>query len=135
MNPQSPTDAACTALNVPTAACEVRLPRWVNEPFPEIHAILSGREIARLTRRPRWLLIGMAILGRFPKQRTHSGKAIGWHRADVLDWLTQRMETELEMSPAPPPCQQRRPSQACLPFENKTSCRDRLRTTRPRCAR
>lgn len=135
MNPRSQTDAVCTALNAPTGACKVHLARWVNEPLPNAQAILSGREIARLTRRPRWILIGMAMLGTFPKQRTHGGKAIGWHRADVLDWLTQHMATEPEISPAPPACQQQRPSQTCLPFENKTSCRHRLRTARPRCAR
>jgi hypothetical protein len=75
------------------------------------------------------------MLGTFPTQRTHGGKAIGWHRADVLDWLTQHMATEPEISPAPPACQQQRPSQTCLPFENKISCRHRLRTARPRCTR
>ena len=76
------------------ASQDVYLPRWVNEPLPDLRAILSAGEISRLTRRPRWLLLGLAVLGRFPKQRTHCGKPVGWHRADVRDWLTQHMAIE-----------------------------------------
>ncbi len=96
---------------------DVQLPRWVNEPLPDLRAILSGREISRLTRRPRWLLLGLAALGRFPKRRTHCGKPVGWHRADVLDWLTQNMTIEADASSPPRSCRKHRPSQACLPLD------------------
>ena len=104
------------------ASHDVYLPRWVNEPLPDLRAILSAGEISRLTRRPRWLLLGLAVLGRFPKQRTHCGKAVGWHRADVLDWLTQHMTIEPDRPLTPRTCRQARPRQACLPLEISSSC-------------
>lgn len=96
---------------------DLRLPRWVNEPLPDLRALLSASEISRLTRRPRWLLLGLAVLGRFPKQRTHCGKPVGWHRADVLDWLTQNMTVDGARASEPRTCRSARPRQACLPLE------------------
>lgn len=112
---------------IPSANRDVCLARWVNEPLPDVHSILSGREISRLTRRPRWLLFGLAYLGRFPKRRTHCGKPIGWHRADVLDWLTQHMTTEPDSPVTPCADRHPRPSQACLPLEVSSPCRMRPR--------
>jgi predicted DNA-binding transcriptional regulator AlpA len=103
------------------ASQDVYLPRWVNEPLPDLRAILSAGEISRLTRRPRWLLLGLAVLGRFPKQRTHCGKPLGWHRADVLDWLTQNMRIEPEHPADIRRCQSAHPRQACLPLENSST--------------
>ena len=99
------------------ASQDVYLPRWVNEPLPDLRAILSAGEISRLTRRPRWLLLGLAVLGRFPKQRTHCGKPVGWHRADVLDWLTQNMAIEDDCKVEARTCRSAKPRQACLPLE------------------
>jgi predicted DNA-binding transcriptional regulator AlpA len=82
-------------ITIARATQDVHLPRWVNEPLPDLRAILSASEIARLTHRPRWLLLGLAAIGRFPKRRTHSGKPVGWHRADVLDWTTAKSKREL----------------------------------------
>lgn len=110
-------DSASPGAAITRTAHDVQLPRWVNEPLPDLRAILSGREISRLTRRPRWLLLGLAALGRFPKRRTHCGKPVGWHRADVLDWLTQNMTIEAEGTSTARSCRQQRPSQACLPLD------------------
>ena len=99
------------------ASQDVYLPRWVNEPLPDLRAILSAGEISRLTRRPRWLLLGLAVLGRFPKRRTHCGKPVGWHRADVLDWLTRNMAIEDDCKVEARTCRPARPRQACLPLE------------------
>lgn len=112
-------------IDVPRTAQELRLPRWVNEPLPDLRAILSASEISRLTRRPRWLLLGLAALGQFPKRRTHCGKPVGWHRADVLDWLTRNMTTEPDDRSEARACRQGRPSQACLPLEVTPTCRTR----------
>ena len=79
------------------ASQDVYLPRWVNEPLPE--------------------LLGLAVLGRFPKQRTHCGKPVGWHRADVLDWLTQNMAIEDDCKVEARTCRSAKPRQACLPLE------------------
>lgn len=100
---------------------DLRLPRWVNEPLPDLRALLSTSEISRLTRRPRWLLLGLAVLGRFPKQRTHCGKPVGWHRADVLDWLTQNMTIEADRPRTTRHRQHTRPKQICLPLQVRPS--------------
>ena len=130
MDTGSSTDNNHVAVNIPATTHDVRLPRWVNEPLPDVHAILSGREISRLTRRPRWLLLGLAVVGRFPKQRTHCGKPIGWHRADVLDWLTQHMTIEPDLASETRHCRHARPSQACLPLEIHATQRLRSKTHR-----
>ena len=117
MDTQSTSESSASATTIIRASQELRLPRWVNEPLPDLRAILSAREISRLTRRPRWLLLGLAVLGRFPKQRTHCGKPVGWHRADVLDWLTQNMTVDGARASEPRTCRSARPRQACLPLE------------------
>ena len=121
--------------DIPRTAQELHLPRWVNEPLPDLRAILSASEISRLTRRPRWLLLGLAALGQFPKRRTHCGKPVGWHRTDVLDWLTQNMTIEPDRQPEAKDCRQARPSQACLPLEITPTCRTRGEAHRRHCAR
>jgi len=103
------------------ASQDVYLPRWVNEPLPDLRAILSAGEISRLTRRPRWLLLGLAVLGRFPKQRAHCGKPVGWHRADVLDWLTQNIAIEADLPRTTRRRNHTRPSQICLPLDVRPS--------------
>jgi predicted DNA-binding transcriptional regulator AlpA len=70
--------------------CEdIPVSRWVNEPLPAWDQLLTAHDVARLTRRPRWLLAGMVLLQRFPKKRRFRGRKIGWLRSDVLDWLTK----------------------------------------------
>lgn len=117
MDTRSPSDNHSVAITIARASQDVHLPRWVNEPIPDLRAILSAGEISRLTRRPRWLLLGLAVFGRFPKQRTHCGKPVGWHRADVLDWLTQNMTIEADHRAEVRHCRPARPRQACLPLE------------------
>ena len=117
MDTRLTSESSAVAPTTIRASQDLRLPRWVNEPLPDLRALLSTSEISRLTRRPRWLLLGLAVLGRFPKQRTHCGKPVGWHRADVLDWLTQNMTVEVDQSPGPGRCRHAIPRQACLPFD------------------
>jgi hypothetical protein len=65
------------------------LSRWVNEPYPPLTELLSAHDVARLTRRPRWLLAGLALIGRFPKEARFRGRALGWWRSDVLEWMAK----------------------------------------------
>lgn len=53
-------------LRLPRA--RVALSRWVNEPLPAWQDILSAHDVARLTRRPSWILCGLALVGRFPNK-------------------------------------------------------------------
>ena len=127
MDTRSTNESSPVAPTITRTSQDLRLPRWVNEPLPDLRALLSASEISRLTRRPRWLLLGLAVLGRFPKQRTHCGKPVGWHRADVLDWLTQHMTIEDARTSDPRACRSVRPRQACLPLEeNATPHRGRI---------
>lgn len=67
----------------------VSLSPWVNELLPPIEEILTARDVARLTRRPRWIVASLALVGRFPRQRRYHGRRIGWLRSDVLSWLSR----------------------------------------------
>lgn len=133
MDTRSTSESSAVATTIIRTSHDLRLPRWVNEPLPDLRAILSASEISRLTRRPRWLLLGLAVFGQFPKRRTHCGKPVGWHRADVLDWLTQNMEIEEESAGTTSVCRSARPRQACLPLEMVASQRP-LRIPRRRHA-
>lgn len=65
----------------------VTLSRWVNERFPDWRQLLSAHDVARLTRRPGWVLFGLTLVGRFPRKHCFHGRRIGWLRDDVLDWI------------------------------------------------
>jgi predicted DNA-binding transcriptional regulator AlpA len=67
----------------------VTLSPWINEQFPDWEQLLSAHDVARLTRRPRWMLAGLTFVGRFPRKSRYHGRAIGWLRSDVLTWLAK----------------------------------------------
>ena len=70
-----------------TVIAPVSLSRWVNEGLPSCQALLTAHEVARLTRRPRWVLEALTLFRRFPKKQRFHGRRIGWRRHDVLLWL------------------------------------------------
>ncbi len=78
---------------IETGVCapqRVSISRWVNEPYPAWDRILTAHDVARLIRRPPWLLGSMAAVGQFPKRQRFRGKNLGWLRADILDWMGSR---------------------------------------------
>jgi predicted DNA-binding transcriptional regulator AlpA len=83
------TDTSELGTNTPAIVprSNVSLSKWVNEKLPAWNEILGAHEVARLTRRPRWILGALALVGRFPKPQRFHGRAIGWHRRDVQRWL------------------------------------------------
>jgi predicted DNA-binding transcriptional regulator AlpA len=81
-SPASHRSAAAPSANV-------TLSPYVNERFPAWEELLSARDVARLMRRPRWMLPGLMLLRRFPSQRRFRGRAVGWLRGEVLDWLAK----------------------------------------------
>lgn len=101
----------------------VRISPWVNEPFPDVRGILCSRDLARLTRRPRWELFGLALIGKFPRKKRYRGRPIGWCRAEVLEWMTRELvvvpETEERLN-VPRRCTRRYTRQQCLPLECRT---------------
>jgi predicted DNA-binding transcriptional regulator AlpA len=83
------TDTSELGTNAPAVAprSNIALSKWVNEKLPAWNEVLGAREVARLTRRPRWILAALAFVGRFPKPQRFHRRAIGWHRRDVQRWL------------------------------------------------
>jgi predicted DNA-binding transcriptional regulator AlpA len=100
---QSELPMAATNLNA-----GVSISKWVNEACPPWDEILSAHDVARLTRRHRWVLSAMAALRRFPRKRKFHGRAVGWHRGDVVRWLANHhsrptaLRRPLNPSPALP---------------------------------
>ena len=77
--------------------CEISISRWVNEPLPQWDQILTAYDVARLTRRPAWLLSGLVLLKGLPKKRRYRGRNIGWLKSDILGWMSG-----LSLEPATP---------------------------------
>jgi predicted DNA-binding transcriptional regulator AlpA len=114
----------------------VTISPWVNEPLPDIQGLLCSRDLARLTRRPRWELFGLALLGKFPRKKRYRGRPIGWCRAEVLEWMTRELAVEGENPArlnAPRRCARRHAMQACLPLECAPPCLS-TRRNRPACS-
>jgi predicted DNA-binding transcriptional regulator AlpA len=67
----------------------VSISPWVNEPYPNWDRILTAHDVARLIRRPPWMLSTMVAVGQFPRKQQFRGKKIGWLRADILEWMAR----------------------------------------------
>jgi predicted DNA-binding transcriptional regulator AlpA len=80
------------ATNAPAASTSIS--KWVNEPPPALNQLLTAHDTARLTRRPGWLLVGLSLIGKFPKTMRFRGRRIGWCRAEVLRWMSQNVPLE-----------------------------------------
>ena len=108
------------ASNVPVRP-PISISRWVNEPNPVWDQILTAHDVARLVRRPRWVLSSMAVVGRFPRMHYFRGKRIGWLKADILEWMTRRSGFRDAAAQQSPISRRRRrsdlPGQQALPFE------------------
>ena len=97
---------------------------WVNEPRPPLHKLLSSHDVARLTRRPSWLLTSLSLIGRFPKKAKFQGRAIGWRQSEVLDWMARDLNLA-ERTTVPRVCPRRRAQQARLPLSCAAPCMPR----------
>ena len=119
----------------PAAPLRVTLSRWVNERPPSCRALLTAHDVARLTRRSRWVLETLTLFGRFPRKHRFHGRRIGWQRRDVLLWLgAERLfggEQPREANAGPEPIQ--RELQLRLPpCRRSRSHRSRCRSSRPK---
>lgn len=102
----------------------VTLSRWVNEPCVPLTEILSAQDVARLTRRPWWILLSLSLVGRFPKKTSYRGRPIGWCRSEVLAWMAQDLVLEPELG-ARRRCVRRCPRQRSLPLNFRPQRRPR----------
>lgn len=100
----------------------VSLSKWVNEPFPPWNDILTAHEVARLTRRHRWILSTLMLVGRFPKKQRFRGRRIGWLRADVVGWLAKNQRASRGLSERPYPSCSTIRLQKCLALEHTAPC-------------
>jgi predicted DNA-binding transcriptional regulator AlpA len=66
---------------------DVPLSRWVKKRLPAWNEVLTAHDVARLTRRHRWIVTALSLVGGFPKKQQYRGRPIGWLRADVEEWL------------------------------------------------
>src|SRR5579863_8786195 len=95
----------------------ISLSKYVNERFPAWEQLLSAHDVARLTRRPRWWLLGMAVLGQFPRKQRFHGRGIGWLRCDVREWLAKRLPKENCRTESLPFLRRSTTHQRCLPLK------------------
>jgi predicted DNA-binding transcriptional regulator AlpA len=104
----------------------VSLSKWVNERFPNWEQLLSARDVARLTRRPQWVLMSMMVLGRFPQKRRFHGRGVGWLRADVLDWMAKDLRMTSCHTGSGSLLRRRSTRQMTLPLEGTGVCAARV---------
>jgi predicted DNA-binding transcriptional regulator AlpA len=110
----------------------VTLSPWVNERFPAWEELLSAHDVARLTRRPRWVIASLIWVRRFPRKRRYHGRGIGWLRSDVIHWLAKDLRaanSRVEHAQTGPILIAR---QTPLPLQCTQPCA--ARRTRGRCA-
>jgi predicted DNA-binding transcriptional regulator AlpA len=112
--------ASQVAANAPSP--NVHLSRFVNERFPAWEELLSAHDVARLTRRPRWVLASLVLLGRFPRKCRYHGRGIGWLRSDVLFWLTKELKGAGCRAEASAIARRRISRQRALPLECAYPC-------------
>jgi predicted DNA-binding transcriptional regulator AlpA len=95
----------------------VSISRWVNEPYPAWDRILTAHDVARLVRRPPWMLCSMAAVGQFPRRQRFRGKNIGWVKTDILEWMARTSRHRAATTPDKTTCS--RPHRA-IPPNQKT---------------
>jgi hypothetical protein len=88
----------------------VSISRWVNEPYPAWDCILTAHDVARLIRRPRWMLRGLAAIGQIPRSHHFHGKHIGWLKADIFEWMASSPRQPVAKLTNSPHCARRRHS-------------------------
>lgn len=99
----------------------VSISRWINERYPPLQDLLSAHDVARLTRRPRWMIVGLSLIGRFPKKLKFRGRAIGWRRSEVLEWMLRDLAVASDRAVASPSRRRRRPRQVSFQFQRAAS--------------
>src|SRR6266404_1336033 len=129
MNPEesSPAQPASSA-----ASHRVSLSPYVNERLPNWEELLSAHDVARLTRRPRWVLASLVLLRRFPRKRRYHGRGVGWLRSDVIHWLSKDLRATTCHSAPAQTVRRRVARQTSLPFECTHACVTRRSRSRRR---
>src|SRR6185437_13269143 len=114
-------------------AQRVSLSKWVNEKLPSFQELLTAHDVARLTRRHRWVLTALTLFGRFPRRKRFHGRRIGWLRSDVLEWLADDIGLVSCYTTGRSRPVRIAARQMCLPLECSATCNARRR--RQPCSR
>jgi hypothetical protein len=69
----------------------VSVPRWIHERFPPLHELLCTHDVARLSRRLRWVIAGLCLIGRFTKKLKLHKRVIRRHRSEAVAWLAENL--------------------------------------------
>ncbi len=110
-----------TAARKPAPA-EVCLSRWINERLPPVSELLSDHDVARLTRRPRWVLCSLAVIGKFPRKRRYHGRRVGWLKSEVVDWMARGLTMAECPQASTRHYDHRHPRQTCLALGCRQPC-------------
>jgi hypothetical protein len=90
MNLDEPQKLAC-----PLPSCLVGLSPWVNELLPPIE--LTARDVARLPRRARCMVAGLALVGRIPRKYRCHGRHIDWMQE--FDAQSENIQLSADLGP------------------------------------
>jgi predicted DNA-binding transcriptional regulator AlpA len=85
------TDASGSRTSAPASVLlgTVSTSKWVNETYPAWDQTLAAHDVTRLTRRHRWVLVALTLLGRFPKPQRFHGRRVGWGLREVEQWIAR----------------------------------------------
>jgi len=114
------------------ASYRVSLSPYVNEQLPNWEELLSAHDVARLTRRPRWVLASLVLLRRFPRKQRYHGRGVGWLRSDIIHWLSKDLRATTCHSAPTQTIRPRVARQTSLPFECTNACVTRRGRSRRR---
>ncbi len=111
---------------------------WVNEQSLPWNEILSAHDVARLTRRKRWVCVGLTWIGQFPRKKKFHGRGVGWLRSEILEWISRDLRPISASIPTGVSrCSPKVQLQRCLPLKFPSSLapvrRRRRRNRRTGC--
>jgi hypothetical protein len=97
-----PNETSPVTPAAPASSHHVGLSPYVNEEFPNWEELLSAHNVAQPTRRPHYIALSLALLGRLPRIRGFCNRGIGWLLSEVLRSLTRDPRTtQYRANPAP----------------------------------
>jgi predicted DNA-binding transcriptional regulator AlpA len=86
---ESPTSASQDQVSPSHFAAHIRLSPWVNERLPDWEDLLTAHDVARLTRRRRWVISALTLMQRFPQKIRYRDQRVGWLKSDIVNWLAK----------------------------------------------
>jgi predicted DNA-binding transcriptional regulator AlpA len=86
---ESQTSALQDQVSPPHFAAHIRLSPWVNQRLPDWEDLLTAHDVARLTRRRRWVISALTLMRRFPRRIRYRGHRVGWLKSDIVNWLAE----------------------------------------------